>query len=89
MSTTIKKQNIKLIPTELNFYHNVNARLKRLKKQGNSSRILILFLVIWNIILTLQFIPEKTPIPQFTEEQNRQIMIQEYIPPYDLTPIEG
>ncbi len=83
-----KSNNIKRIPTELNFYYNTNKRISRLKKQGNTSRLLIMFLILWNIVITLQFIPQKTIIPQFTEEQNKQIMLEELIPPYNLEPIE-
>lgn len=87
MNNTARKPNIKLIPTELNFYHNTNKRINRLKKQGNTSRLLIITLIIWNIVLSCQFIPAPVNIPQFTDKQNEQIMIEEYIPPYDLQPI--
>lgn len=88
MNNIARKQNIKPIPTELNFYHNTNKRISRLKKQGNTSRLLIIGLIIWNLILSLQQINFNHPnIPQFTDKQNEQIMIEEYIPPYNLEPI--
>lgn len=79
-TSTIQQNKIKYIPTELNFYHNINFRINRLKKQGNTSRLLIIFLILWNIVLTLQPIPQKTIIPQFTDKQNEQIMMLEEIP---------
>lgn len=75
---------IKQIPTELNFYYNTNKRINRLKKQGNKSRLLIILLILWNIVLTLQFIPQKTIIPQFTDKQNELIMQLEEIPQEEL-----
>lgn len=75
-----KQNNIKHIPTELNFYYNLNTRVKRLKKQGNISRLLIIALIIWNIILSCQFLPAPANIPQFTDKQNEQIMMLEEIP---------
>ena len=73
-----KTNNIKHIPTDLNYFYNLNTKLKRLKKQGNTSRLLIIVLIIWNIILSLQLIPVN--IPQFTDKQNEQIMQLEEIP---------
>ena len=77
-----KTNNIKHIPTELNFYYNLNTKVKRLRKQGNTSRLLILALIIWNIVLTINLIHPQinSPIPQFTDEQNELIMQLEQIP---------
>lgn len=75
-----KTNNIKHIPIELNLYYNLNTRVKRLKKQGNISRLLIIALIIWNIILSCQFLPASANIPQFTDKQNEQIMMLEEIP---------
>lgn len=77
-----KTNTIKHIPTELNFYYNLNTRIKRLKKQGNTSRLLIIALIIWNIVLTISLIhPQiKTDIPQFTDAENQLIMQLEEIP---------
>lgn len=81
MNNTVRKQNIKPIPTELNFYHNTNKRINRLKKQGNTSRLLIIGLIIWNLILSLQHINFAHPnIPQFTDSENELIMQLEEIP---------
>jgi hypothetical protein len=80
MNNTARKQNIKLIPTELNYFYNTNKRINRLKKQGNTSKLLIITLIIWNIILSCQFIPAPAIIPQFTDKQNEQIMMLEEIP---------
>lgn len=77
-----KTNNIKHIPTELNFYYNLNTRVKRLRKQGNTSRLLIIALIIWNIVLTINLIHPQitTNIPQFTDAQNELIMQLEEIP---------
>lgn len=84
MNQTIKKKSIKQIPTELNYFYNTNKRINQLKKQGNKSRLLILALIIWNLVLTLQiYEPDSNIIPQFTDKENELIMIQESIPPYD------
>ena len=45
--------NIKHIPKELNYFYNLNTRVKTLKKQGNISRFLIIILLLWNIGLTI------------------------------------
>ena len=81
-----KTNNIKHIPTELNFYYNLNTRVKRLKKQGNTSRFLILALIIWNIVLTINLIHPQitTNIPQFTDAENELIMQLEEIPTENL-----
>lgn len=76
-----KSNNIKHIPTELNFYHNTNKRINRLKKQGNTSRLLILALIIWNLSLTLPHIHFNQPsIPRFNDSVNELIMQLEEIP---------
>lgn len=85
--TPIKPNKLAFIPTELNYIAMNNKRVKALRKQGNTSRILIIVLILWNIFLTCAVIPNSSPIPQFTEEQNKQIMIEEFIPPYNLEPI--
>ena len=72
--------NIKQIPTQLNYFNMMHRRTIALKKQGNISRILIIALIIWNIILSCQFIPAPANIPQFTDKQNEQIMMLEEIP---------
>ena len=86
--TPIKPNKLAFIPTELNYIAMNNKRVKALRKQGNTSRILIIALILWNIFLTCAVIPNSSPIPQFTEEQNKQIMIEEFIPPYNLEPIK-
>lgn len=92
MNNTSKKytNNVKYIPTELNYFNYINQQIKRIKKHCTTSRLLIIALIIWNIILTCSIIPAKTPanIPQFTDKENQEIMIQESIPPYDLPPLE-
>lgn len=81
-----KQNNIKHIPTELNFYYNLNTRVKRLRKQGNISRLLIIALIIWNTVLTINLIHPQitTNIPQFTDAENELIMQLEEIPQYEL-----
>ena len=65
----------------------MHRRTIALKKQGNLSRLLIIILIIWNIFLTCAVIPNSSLIPQFTDKQNEKIMIEEFIPPYNLQPI--
>lgn len=72
--------NIKQIPTQLNYFNIMHRRTIALKKQGNTSRLLIIALIIWNIILSCQFLPAPANIPQFTDKQNEQIMMLEEIP---------
>ena len=88
MQQTTKINKIKFIPTELNYFTQMYKRIKSLKKQGNTSRLLIIALIIWNIILTCAVIPNGSTIPQFTDKQNEHIIIEEVIPPYNLKPIE-
>ena len=81
-----KTNNIKHIPTELNFYYNLNTRVKRLRHQGNTSRLLIIALIVWNIVLTINLMHPQitTNIPQFTDAENELIMQLEEIPQYEL-----
>ena len=81
MNTAQTKQtnNIKRIPTQLNYFNMMHKRTMVLKKQGNISRLLIIALIIWNIFLTCAVIPNSSPIPQFTDKQNEQIMQLEEI----------
>lgn len=72
--------NIKQIPTQLNYFNMMHKRTMALRKQGNTSRLLIIALIIWNIILSCQFLPAPANIPQFTDKQNEQIMMLEEIP---------
>ena len=82
MNTAQTKQinNIKRIPTQLNYFNMMHKRTMVLKKQGNISRLLIIALIIWNIFLTCAVIPNSSAIPQFTDKQNEQIMQLEEIP---------
>lgn len=75
-----KTNNIKRIPTQLDYFNMMHKRTMVLKKQGNISRLLIIALIIWNIFLTCAVIPNSSPIPQFTDKQNEQIMMLEEIP---------
>jgi hypothetical protein len=86
--TTTKTNKLKFIPTELNYFHIIYKKTQALRKQGNTSRLLIIALIIWNIILTFAVIPNNSTIPHFTDKQNEKIMVEEFIPPYDLAPIE-
>lgn len=76
-----KSHNIKKIPTELNYFYNTNKRIHRLKKQGNTSRLLIIALIIWNLFLTIPHIHfNQTNIPEFNDSENELIMQLEEIP---------
>ena len=44
--TPIKPNNIKFMPTELNYFTQMYKRIKSLRKQGNTSRLLIIALII-------------------------------------------
>lgn len=75
-----KQNNIKQISTKLNYFSILDKRTQTLRKQSNTSRLLIILLIIWNIILSFQFIPTIIDIPQFTDEQNELIIQLEQIP---------
>ena len=75
-----KTNNIKRIPTQLNYFNMMHKRTMLLKKHGNISRLLIITLIIWNIFLTCAVIPNSSPIPQFTDKENQLIMQLEEIP---------
>lgn len=87
---THKQKIKKVVPlhTEQTFYYWMTKSINRLKRQGNSSRILIWLLIVWNITLTIPYIKPQAPaIPQFDNKMNQQIMIEEGIPPFDLIPV--
>ena len=50
-------------------------------------KILVLILMALAIVGASRHF-NSSPIPQFTEEQNKQIMLEEFIPPYNLEPIK-
>lgn len=86
----IHQTTSKVIPihTQQSFYHWMSKSINRLKKQGNTSRLLILGLIVWNIALTVTIakpIINSTP-PQFDAKTNQQIINEEAIPP-NLKPI--
>lgn len=88
MNTATKPQNKKVIPlhTEQTFYYWMTKSINRLKTQGNTSRLLIIGLIIWNIFLTIPHIKTGLNTPQFDDKMNKQIMIEENIP-FELEPI--
>lgn len=88
MNNITRKQNIKQIPTRLNYFYNTNKRINKLRKQGNTSRLLIIGLIIWNLVTSMNYFKSDMTIPQFTDKQNKEIMIEEFIPPYDLLLID-
>lgn len=57
-------------------------------KPRKNNAILLIILILWNIFLTYQVIQNNSPIPKFTDKQNKQIMVEEFIPPYNLEPIK-
>lgn len=79
---TNQTNNIKRLPTQLNYFYLMNKKLKRHREVINVSRIMILLLIVWNLILTTALILPafSSPIPQFTDKQNEQIMMLEEIP---------
>lgn len=82
MNNTIKNK-IKSIPTGLNFFFAIDKRFRQLTKQGNISRILILILIIWNLIISINILTTKQStlnLPEFTDVQNIQIAELEEIP---------
>lgn len=83
---TTTQNNIKHIPTELNFYYIINNKLKRHREVINISRIMILILLVWNLLITTALIIPaiKSPIPQFTDNDNKIISQLEDIPQEDL-----
>ena len=75
----------KVIPihTQQSFYHWMSKNINKLRRQGNTSRLLIIGLIIWNIALTISAIKpilNNPQIPQFDESTNQQIINQESIP---------
>lgn len=60
----------------------MDKKLKRHREVINVSRIMILLLIVWNLIITTALILPafSSPIPQFTNKQNEQIMMLEEIP---------
>lgn len=60
--------------------------LKTIKQQNNIIRLFIIFLLIWNIFLTLPYIPQ---IPQPEEKLNQEICNLELIPEEQLDILEA
>lgn len=90
---TVKQQiNIsKVIPihTQQSFYHWMSKSINKLKHQGNTSRLLIIGLIIWNILLTITSIKpmfNSPQIPQFDDKTNQQIVNEEAIPQFEIIP---
>ena len=83
MNNTMNQiNNIKRLPTQLNYFYLMDKKLKRHKEVINVSRIMILLLIVWNLLITTALILPafSSPIPQFTDKQNEQIMMLEEIP---------
>lgn len=83
MNNTINQtNNIKKLPTQLNYFYLMDKKLKRHREVINVSRIMILLLIVWNLIITTALILPafSSPVPQFTDKQNEQIMQLEEIP---------
>ena len=60
--------------------------LKTIKQQNNIIRLFIIFLLIWNIFLTLPYISQ---IPQPEEKLNQEICNLELIPEEQLDILEA
>ncbi len=76
---------VKYIPTELNYINYTSNQIKAIKKHCNTSRLMILALILWNLILTTCLVipaikDAQSPIPQFDDATNKQIIIEEGIP---------
>lgn len=88
---TLQHKSRKIIPlhTEQTFYYWMSKSINNLKTQGNTSRLLIIGLIIWNLVLTLQInLPRHNPFPEFSKEQSQEAMLEEAIPPFDLPMIK-
>ena len=75
-------QKKKTIQNLYNSFKRINIAFKRLSRLKNTSRLLIIALIIWNIVLTINLIHPQiiTNIPQFTDAENELIMQLEEIP---------
>lgn len=82
MTATKTINNIRHIPTELNYFTHINKKLQRHREVINVSRIMILILLVWNLLITTALILPafSSPIPQFTDKENELIMQLEEIP---------
>ena len=60
--------------------------LKTIKQQNNTIRLFIIFLLIWNLFLTLPHIPR---IPHPEEKLNQEICNLELIPEEQLDTLEA
>lgn len=81
-NTMNQTNNIKRLPTQLNYFYLMDKKLKRYIEVINVSRIMILLLIVWNLILTTALILPafSSPISQFTDKENQLIMQLEEIP---------
>jgi hypothetical protein len=78
-----KTSKVVPIHTQQSFHYWVFKSINKLKHQGNTSRLLIIGLIIWNIALTVTAIKpilNNPQIPQFDESMNQQIINEESIP---------
>ena len=81
-ATNTINNKIKYLPTELNYFTHLNKKLQRHREIINVSRIMILILLVWNLLITTALILPafSSPIPQFTDKDNELIMQLEEIP---------
>lgn len=81
-NTMNQTNNIKRLPTQLNYFYLMDKKLKRHREVINVSRIMILILLVWNLLITTALILPafSSPIPQFTDKENQLIMQLEEIP---------
>lgn len=81
-NTMNQTNNLKRLPTQLNYFYLMDKKLKKHREVINVSRIMILILLVWNLLITTALILPafSSPIPQFTDKQNEQIMMLEEIP---------
>lgn len=81
-NTMNQTNNLKRLPTQLNYFYLMDKKLKKHREVINVSRIMILLLIVWNLLITTALILPafSSPIPQFTDKQNEQIMMFEEIP---------
>jgi len=71
----MKQTNIKYIPTGLNYHYCLNRKCNKIIKQTNTSRLLIIALIVWNLILTTGFIIDNIQHPYIPKAEISEMFI--------------